>query len=692
MSAIPLLAALALARPGLVPPAPPPPGVTVVPISGPLRIADIVVDQPGAPTTRGAILLWDGDSPRARRVPLSSIPSRPGEIPKQTARVFAGQGKPNVGGTICFSIEWTLALPDGDTAPVVTLGPFEASAAPEFPTPDWAKGMVWYQVFPDRFRNGNPANDHRDPSVFVPRWNDPWYTLTAAEAEFHVRRLGTTEARDKYVAGGAAPPDVFRFRRYGGDLQGVAEKFAELAEMGVTGVYLCPIFQSSSLHRYDAADHRHIDANLGAGAVPEGAYRHNPAETLDPATWEWNEADRSFVGGFLPRARAAGLRIIIDGVWNHVGRDHFAFAHAREHGRASPFASWFDLEFDAQGRVNHWGAWDRKDGNLPEFRREPGDENIVAPVRAHVADVTRRWMDPNGDGDPSDGVDGWRLDVAGELPPVFWREWHRLVRSINPQALSVAEIWSPARDRLEGDQFDAQMNYPVAMAMTAWLGLRPEQTTGETAEKLSAALRLRPEVVLSQMNLLTSHDTEHLASMLANPGRDYDRGGYVHQPGSTYFTGRPDESVYRRVILGMAFLATFPGSPMIYAGDELGMTGADDPDNRRPLPWPDRGPYLDEESPHDLRPEIGAWLRLRQDPEIGPALRYGACRFVETHHPDVLAYERQLNECRVLVVLNRSEIAPFDARTLLGPMESLGTSDTGVPPLSPRWFRILDAE
>lgn len=667
--------------------APPPIGVVVNPISGAMGLADITVEQPRMPTSGGSIILWDSGADTPVRVPLRARPPRPGEVQTYSARVAAGQARPNA-PAIRFSIEWRLALPRAGEPETVVLGPYEAIAAPEFPTPDWAKGMVWYQVFPDRFRNGNPGNDHRDPSVFVPSWNDPWYTLTPAEAAFHQHRLGTSEARERYVAGASAPADVFRFRRYGGDLQGVTEKLGALAEMGITGIYFCPIFQSSSLHRYDAADFRHIDANLGSESVPAGAYQHNPAETLDPATWIWTDADRYFVDTLLPRARGAGLRVIIDGVWNHVGRDHFAFAHARAHGRESPFAAWFDLDFDAQGRVVHWGAWDRQDGNLPEFAREPGDENIAAPVRAHVADVTRRWMDPNADGDPSDGVDGWRLDVAGELPPVFWREWHTLVRSINSDALSVAEIWDPANDRLNGDQFDAQMNYPVAFAITAWLGLRPAQTASETAAKLERVLALRPEVVLTQMNLLTSHDTEHLASMLANPGRDYDRGGYVHQPGSTYFTRRPDESVYQRVMLGMAFLATFPGSPMIYAGDELGMTGADDPDNRRPLPWPDRGPYIADEAPLDLRPAIGAWMGLRQDPAIGQTLRYGACRFIPSDDDDVLAYERQLNDVRVLVVLNRAAGRAFDAQTLLEPGQSLGAGPAQVPPLEARWFRV----
>ena len=174
---------------------------------------------------------------------------------------------------------------------------------------------------------------------------------------------------------------------------------------------------------------------------------------------------------------------MLDGVWNHVGLDHWAFADVRKHGRNSKYVDWFVVEFDEIGDLEQWEAWDGTNGNLPIFREIQGD--LAPGPKAHIMAVTRRWMDPNGDGDPSDGIDGWRLDVANEMGRVFWKDWRELVKSINPDAFIVGEIWHDAREYFDGTAFDAQMNYPAAYAVADFLSIGHMQ--GD-AHSLSARL------------------------------------------------------------------------------------------------------------------------------------------------------------------------------------------------------------
>jgi glycosidase len=317
-------------------------------------------------------------------------------------------------------------------------------------------------VFPERFRNGNAANDPYAWDRTVVPWDRPLDAVTLEEVEMAWNRR-VVEPRffsaDPDRWWGAAGQVIFE-KRYGGDLQGVVERLDHIAGLGATGLYLCPVFEARSLHKYEASDHRHVDPTLGHPASP-GPVDRSREDPLDETTWGWEPADRYLVEVLLPEARKRGLRVILDGVWNHVGRDHFAFRDVLEHGRRSAYADWFKVEFDADGRVVSYDAWDRPNGALPEFRQTPEGDLAPGP-KAHIYAVTRRWMDPNGDGDPSDGIDGWRLDVAPEIGRRFWSDWRGLVRSINPEAVLIGEIWTDAALWFNGVAFDAQMNYPLA--------------------------------------------------------------------------------------------------------------------------------------------------------------------------------------------------------------------------------------
>lgn len=567
-----------------------------------------------------------------------------------------------------------------------TTDSWSAPLRPAVITPDWAKGAVWCQIMPERFDNGSPLNDPRQPGTFRPAWNSPWRRVRPAELETgwaSAASLGYTLDPDQ--PGGMLYNLVWH-RRFGGDLQGVVDRLDHLQTLGITALYCTPVFHAESMHKYGATDYRHIDPTLGSTGLVPVEPTPDQAETTDPATWRWTDADAYFLGVVLPEARGRAMRVIIDGVWNHTGLDFWAFRDALEHGRGSRYARWYDFRFDDTGRVVSWGAWDKPNGHLPRFARR-ADGDLIEPVRDHVFDITTRWMDPNGDGDPADGIDGWRLDVAGEIAPVFWKQWRTLVKSINPDAALVGELWHRADGLLAGDAFDAQMNYPFAYEITGWLGLRPGMTSADLARGLRLAQTPHASVGLCQMNLLDSHDVERVWSMLANPGRAYDRGARL-MDGDTYDESPPSDQTIARGLLAYALIATLEGAPMLYAGDEFAMRGADDPDNRRPIPWPDKGPYADDDRPRpEVAERIGAWFRLRQDPTIGPILRFGGTRYLDSGEADIFVVERFLNNRSAVVVVNRSENA-FDAAALVDPARAdrAGGTRLVIPPMTARWW------
>lgn len=552
------------------------------------------------------------------------------------------------------------------------------SPAPEHPA--WALGAVWYQIFPERFRNGNPLNDPHGPGVTQMAWNSDWYAVTDEEARAWKRRAGLAPDAPMPAHTGGPLYNVVWDRRYGGDLQGIVEKLDDLRDLGVTALYLNPVFEAESMHKYDATDYRHIDDNFAApraaGRVPE-RWSRIMSETEDPATWTWTPADRYFVDDFIPEVHKRGMKLVLDGVFNHTGRPFWAFDDIERLGERSSYAGWYYVKFNTEGRLESWTSWFNT-GALPKFRQtDTGD--LVAPVKQHLFNITRRWMDPNADGDPSDGIDGWRLDVALDVGLPFWRDWRALVKSINPNAVIIAEIWDDASGVLDGDTFDTQMNYPFAKPVLDWLGVRPGTTSTQLSARLTCAFNETAQTNLIHQNLFGSHDTDRYVSMLFNPGREYDQRNRVQDAdGAGYRQGRPPDSLYRLSVLGVAIQATYPGAPMVYYGDEVGLFGADDPTDRKPFPWPDTGAPVNPDDRADpaLRDRYAHWLNLRHDPAIGPVLRYGSVRHLATGRDDVFAFIRELNGVRVVVAVNRGE-QPFDATPLL----LQGTENTTVAPV-----------
>lgn len=495
--------------------------------------------------------------------------------------------------------------------------------------PEWASQTIWYNVFPERFRNGDPANDPVTSNAV--RWTREWDIPTEHE-------------------GDSLYPRIFE-RRYGGDLAGVTEKLGYLSDLGVTGIWFNPVFQARSLHKYDATDFRHIDDTLGAG---HGDYEETAAQgdLLDPATWSWSRSDEQFLV-LLRDAKQRGIRIILDGVFNHTGTAHPAFTDIVRRGESSRYRGWYEIR--DWGPPLQWSGW-AGDQGLPVFREGPA--GIEDPdLREHLFAITRRWMDPDGNGDPSDGIDGWRLDAAEQVEHGFWRDWRLLVKSINPDAFILGEIWEPPGPWLQADQFDAVMNYQWTFAvMDTFVNGQP---LGELDERL-ALLRLDVPAAAqhAMMNVLGSHDTDRVVSQLNNPGRNYDRGASRYDiAAGRYDAGKPPPDVYQKLKALVAWAWFQPGTPLIYYGDEAGMWGADDPNCRKPMLWKDLEPYDNPEENHVMEDVLEHHRRLAAARHfIARDHRAAVETLIADDTTSVMVYRRDYPGGRaVIVALNLSE-------------------------------------
>lgn len=554
--------------------------------------------------------------------------------------------------------------------------------------PDWAAEAVWYQIFPERFRNGDRGNDptRRDLAGAWPGqvpedwrispWTADWYKLQPWERP--------AKGRGFYYH--------VQNRRYGGDLQGVIDRLDYLADLGVNALYFNPLFEAPSLHKYDATMYRHIDNNFGPD--PLGDRRIWASEDpADPATWRWTAADTLFLR-LVAEAHRRGMHVILDGVFNHVGQTFWAFRDVVRKQQRSRYRDWFTVlawddpgtpedEFDYVGWANV--------RELPELREDAN--GLVAGPRQHIRAIVRRWMDPNGDGDPSDGIDGWRLDVAEMVKPAFWKEFRRWVRQINPQAYLTGEVWWQDWPHnkmfdpgpwLRGDTFDAVMNYRWSdVVMRFFIDRRNKITASEFDRRLARLREGLPEKVdLALMNLVDSHDTDRLASQIVNPDLPYD---HQRSPKDNpdYDVRKPAAAEVEVQKLIVAFQMTYVGAPMIYYGDEAGMWGADDPDSRKPMVWPDFDYEPEVHHPSGrarARDEVAfnqslfEWYKeLIAIRRAHPALMLGRYRtLLADDGSDLFAFERRRGADRVVVVLNNdSRMHPVRLREIAGRWKDL---------------------
>lgn len=459
--------------------------------------------------------------------------------------------------------------------------------------PDWAADAIFYQIFPERFRNGDTSNDPTRKSLEFPGNVSERWSVTPWTSDWYDRADWERERGNDFYENG-----VFD-RRYGGDLQGVIDKLDYLKDLGVNALYLNPVFYARSLHKYDGNTYHHVDPHFGPD--PEGDFEKIKSETSDPATWVETAADTLFFE-LVRKAHERGMRVVLDGVFNHTGRNFFAFEDLVDRQSESPYKDWyivssFDNPDTPANEFAYKGWWGV--ATLPEFSDNAAGDDLHPGPKQYIFDATRRWMDPNGDGDPSDGIDGWRLDVAAEVPTGFWRHWNEHVRSLNRQAYTVAEHWHDAAQFLEDGGFSATMNYHgFAWPVKGYLidgALSPTDAARMLTERMEA---YPPDRRYAMQNLIDSHDTDRVASMIVNaagerPYVDPERFDYdVDQRASARhwdkYSVRKPNARERRIQRMVALVqATFVGAPMIYYGDEAGMWGGDDPDDRKPMVWPD---------------------------------------------------------------------------------------------------------
>ncbi|MCP5095034.1 MAG: alpha-amylase [Chloroflexi bacterium] len=432
--------------------------------------------------------------------------------------------------------------------------------------PDWVRDAIFYQIFPDRFAKSNQFEE----KGYLPK---PQH-LQAWEAE----------------------PTYHAFK--GGDLLGITEKLDYLENLGINAIYLNPIFSSASNHRYHTYDYFSVDPLLGG-----------------------NRAFKTF----LDAAQNKNIRVVLDGVFNHASRGFFQFNHLMECGQESPYLDWFHIHgwpvnaFNDHQPPNYDAWWGLR--SLPKF-------NINTPaVREFLWRVGTYWIEQ--------GIDGWRLDVPNEIDDdLFWQTFRQRCKAINPDAYIVGELWGEAHRWLQGDQFDGQMNYLFARAALGFFsGHNMDQTDtvrsgyghiqpldghgfGRELERVFNTL-YHPEVVLSQMNMLGSHDTPRMMTVAGK-----------------------DKTAVRLMYLCQM---TVPGAPNIYYGDEIGLVGGHDPHCRGAFPW-------DAPSEWDgaLREAIQQAIQLRHQ---SVALRRGDFQLLYADDC-VVVYQRQFEGETAVIAFN----------------------------------------
>ncbi len=497
------------------------------------------------------------------------------------------------------------------------------SVVRDFHPPEWAKGAVLYQIYTDRFYHGDAAND-----------------VQTGEYCYLGGLVQKAKNWDMPIQ-----EDDFRWF-YGGDLQGICEKLDYLQELGIEGIYLNPIFVSPSSHKYDTQDYDHIDPHFGKIVVDDATLLQED-ETNDAAkmyivrtTEKRNlEASDAYFAHLVEEAHKRGIHIILDGVFNHCGAFHKWLDREGIYGRTgaydnphSPYHDYFSWNED--GTYEGWWGYE----NHPKLFYENS-----TTLYEKILEIGKKWVSPPY------GADGWRLDVAADLGKSpeqnhkFWQDFRKAVKSANPNAVILAEHYGDAAPWLTGDQWDSVMNYDAFMEPISWFftGVSKHSDTvrqdlRNNAEAFWGTMayymgRLPIQAQLLAMNELSNHDHSRFLT------RTNGKTGRLHTDGSKAADTGINEAVFREAVL---MQMTWIGSPTIYYGDEAGLTGWTDPDNRRPFPWGKENKSLIEY--HKV---------LIQMRKKHPALRYGSLQKLAGEF-GLLAYGRFDQQEKLAVVFH----------------------------------------
>lgn len=509
---------------------------------------------------------------------------------------------------------------------------------PGFKTPAWSKGAVMYQIYVDRFYNGDPSNDVLtneyqyigDKTVKVDDWNK--YPATMGVREF-----------------------------YGGDLQGVLDKMDYLKDLGVDVIYFNPLFVSPSNHKYDIQDYDYIDPHFGKIVSDEGQLlsndqRENRFATryIDRVTNKTNlEASNELFARVVEEAHKRGMRVILDGVFNHCGSFNkwmdreriYENAEGYEKGayvaKDSPYHDYFQFynenAWPYNGSYDGWWGHD----TLPKLNYEKSRE-----LYDYVLRIAAKWVSPPYN------ADGWRLDVAADLghsPEFnhqFWKDFRKAVRDANPEAIVLAEHYGSPREWLNGKEWDTVMNYDAFMEPVTWFLTGMQKHSDDyrgdmfgNADNFMGAMRhhmasfTMPSLQIA-MNELSNHDHSRFLT------RTNKRVGRTNNLGPQAANEGVNKAVMREAVV---IQMTWPGAPTIYYGDEAGVCGFTDPDNRRTYPWGNED--------HELIRFHKEMIRIHKE---NPEILTGSLKYLIGEY-NVIGYGRFNRKAQTVVIVNNNE-------------------------------------
>ena len=528
---------------------------------------------------------------------------------------------------------------------------------PGFSVPGWLKGAVMYQIFVDRFRNGDPKND----------------VVTGEYAYLGHRVEGITDWN-------GLPENNDSYRFFGGDLVGVMEKLDYLKHLGIEAIYLNPIFVSPSNHKYDTQDYDYVDPHFvgfvedGGQTLPWGQLDNRLSERyLTRVTSKANlENANAYFAKLCEEIHKRDMKIILDGVFNHCGSfnkwmdreriyegrpGYEPGAYVRED---SPYHDYFYFDEGSRWPNNpHFTGW-WNHPTLPKLNYENSQE-----LHDYILQVARKWLAPPY------SIDGWRLDVAADLGDssaynhLFWKEFREVVKEENPDAVIIAEHYGNPEHWLRGDEWDTVMNYDAFMEPVGYFltGLEKHSDSYESylhgngkaffENMARAGLNLPSQSLYSAMNELSNHDhARFLTRTNRTVGRLQDKGSAAASEGLSYATLRE----------GVVMQFTLPGAPTIYYGDETGVTGWTDPDNRRTFPWGNEN--------WDLIAFFRDVIRIHKR---WSCFRSGSYKPVEAD-TGYLAYGRFDEASSALIVINHSD----HAREIRVPVSEIEVPDHSV--------------
>ncbi|EGP4944398.1 alpha-glycosidase [Enterococcus faecium] len=424
-----------------------------------------------------------------------------------------------------------------------------------FTIPEWVKETVWYQIFPERFANGDKAND--------PEHTLPW---------------------------GSKDPDREDF--FGGDLQGVRDHLDYLTDLGVNGIYFCPIFKATSNHKYDTIDYYEVDPAFG---------------------------DKKLLKNLIDEAHKRGIRIMFDAVFNHMGVHSPQWQDVLKNGEKSIYKDWFHIRFFP---VDSYQMTD-----LPETAENiPYDTFAFTPfmpklntanpeVQKYLLDIATYWI-------KEFDIDGWRLDVANEVDHHFWKKFREAVTEIKPDIYILGEIWHSSQAWLQGDEFHAVMNYAFTDSIKDYFAKKKITASQMVSGMNHQQMLYRDQVNEGTFNLLDSHDTARILTLCQG-----------------------NKELMKSV---MAFMFLQKGSPCIYYGTEIGMTGEDDPDCRKCMIWEK------EEQDLELFGFIKELVSLRK--QLSKIISEGSTQWLIVYdREDKLYFTRELEGQIIYVYFNQSK-------------------------------------